>query len=726
MPINLTTLNSHLNDIATQLNSELTPQKVQSQLNRSLTILNNAAIPLEDSVATINSENRAEFLTALQQESLTPRQWRHELIIDLQRLSNRLDRLHPKDADGLSAINDGHKGLSATIRWTCEQDVDPETAVPFRESKLGREQLNKAMENVSKEYGHDQRTMRMQMSESLKAVRDEYSETHINDQFPKNASAEYAVTLTERDALIIGKDMAVVQKGSIDDIAKTIASTLREGAKENRWVVGEYAYSAEYWEKAIAGNFEFNLPFYSELSASIRLRDQVSPGKVLETVSGKDIPRPFLFEKPTVCYIEDEDTDVLGYVSGLGRDGKNTVLVAPGKDGRPVFVSPWSLNASDYAMITAANKDYKTISIPPAMNSMERLALFASHADDLQQKIPISTVQEEIDTLHKRWVSLPLDDAEGLMYERQSIREDAEQVARKIVAPVFGGDKERKAIDSLVKLSLLTAHNGSERSRLVFGVPENLGTRSVDQSPSYEVVRSKNDDDTCNILWLHLEGEPGKGSDPYREIENVPNDLVTQAISEISHRNRETAGIKQAGMNGLAVYGTLHNGSPVFAGHWLNAEEERKLTNHSPVSLAAQNVMEGPSLTNTQASPDNVNANSERKVRDVIELLHGDNISAEATEKAYAIAAHTNTYELIAPDEENPARSTNIEINPLMLNIADDDEIRIAVAQKVACSEARDELKAHLIGRVQGAPKDEPTLDLDNLEDEDAGLSMNN
>lgn len=694
MPVNLAEMDANLRTVEQQASGELTAPLIRGQLEMTLKSLRDTAIQTDPNPIEIPTHNTLEFAQAGLTAKLSPRQWRHQTINEIERLIERLNQAHPHDRAEQAHINQIHKWNADLIREVCAYDIDPVQVLPFRQTARGRDTLTMAAKEATEIHGHDIRKGREHINRRMTAALADHLQQHINEQFPVATGRTAAPVLSERDVLTLGKDVWDALSEKHDNPATQTATLLKAGCDQNRWQVDQRFLTSSYWIGAHSTGFDLALPAHSELSAITRIQDQILPWDALEIVRGSSSRFEFSPNKPTVQFIDSGNPQEVSQLQHFRQEGKNTkVMVAPDRNGEPMMIAPWSADTPNYYLVTAPWKLYQILRVDEGVDGKDRLAIFQNAAETLGNNRNAQWVGTQVEALSRRWKELPTNAPEYLKDELRSIQSDLTELATHLPPPGHGSKEQLDAARNLIKLMTWMPTSDPGNTLLTFRLPTHRGTCPDNQRPNALVDRHDNGDGTSDITW-HTIGDSGIASpESFNSLRNVLNHEASSAIANEALKGNYTYGATQPGAPGFNVHTPSHNGASPYVGHWMTQEDRKALTQRSVASL--RSWMADP---DDPALRDNFQADLAAYA--IVELVYGQTISSQQADNVYDGLIFDGDLILDATSD-NPGRIA-ITLPKGLTRIAAPEEIKAALSQQVALNpELAPDRAQEILGNIQ-------------------------
>lgn len=720
MPTNLAVLKRNLDIVRSQSPEDLQVPRVLSQLHISQQALEDAAIPFDNHSVSIPAKNDDQATMYSVNEEYTARQWRYQVLSDLNFLRERASQAESPTASAeLQKVNEAHVGLADLIEWVCEEDADPTQVMAFQETDRGRKALTEATRAAYDKFGPS--NMRETRAAIERHLGEELAQSYVDyldNQFPKQTSLSEAPMLTERDVLRLGKELWSAFRYETNTPENRIGATLAAGRQENQWQIEDRFLKADYWRSAIDTAFEQALPSYSQWTATTQLQDRLTPAQAMKSIkrNARTARKQFNPVDPVVTYLEDGvDNSVL---SDLGRDGVNHIVVFGDKQGDPLVATNLYPGLLDYALLTAPDKNCKAVHLKSS-DAQARLQVLQSVAQELKPKLTpqrLDWIDREIEKTFQMWRDLPLTDRHDLKAGIKDVHERIHQLARELPAPgVRGGASGRDSVRRLVELALLSGMPRNDGRPLEFRLPDELETGPFGLCPAAEVTRVDNGDGTYDIHWQGLDDHGNTKDEPYRVARSVPMSDMNAYIRRVSSEAGEIIGLRAPTIPGLVVHDFTPEGNAVTTGHYVSEQERKASVTHSPYTLLYRDST-GTPLFDWKDNRYRSGADAREMQEVAVEMMHGGTLSGEQTLQAIEVASFDGDFLLdLNQAEEDLVGTPQFNLNPELFRVASRDDLKTALCQHIACSTLESTRAGAMIQNVQNGSWIDAKRSLDEM-----------
>lgn len=719
MPTNLTVLRRNLETVRSQTAEELQTPRVLTQLHTSQQAVQNAAIPFDHSDIVIPAKNENELTSWKVQEQYTARQWRYQILSDLERLYKRASLADSKTGGSdLQKVNEAHVSLSELIEWVCEQDVDPTQVLAFQETENGRAVLIEASKAAYREFGtHNMREARAAIEKQLGLELASQQEDYLAKQFPRQTSLTDAPTLSERDVLRLGRELWSAFRHTKDAPESEIGATLAAGQKQNQWQIEDRFLTADYWRSAASNGFDWALPSYSEWIAIIQLQDRLTPTQALETIerNARSARMTLNAVDPVVTYLEDGSDKAP--LATLGHDGANRFLVIADRNDNPLVVTSLHQGLADYAVVSAPGKNCKVAHLksPDAEARLEELLSVAQELRPQLNKQRLTWIDSEIEKTFQQWRDLTVSNLPDLKAGLLDVHQRIHQLANEIPSPGAGSHAGRGCAQRLVELALLSGMPRDNQNPLKFRLPDALETGSHGIRPDAEVLRADNGDGTCDVSWHDLDKHGNTNDEPYRMARSMPTSQANQYIARVSRESGERVGIRPLNLPGLAVHDFTTDGQAAPVGHWVSESDRNKWATGVPHSLIYRNN-DGSQLFNWNDDRFRTSEDAHELQEIAVELIHGGTLTQEQTMHAIEVASYDGDYLLDVEQAEIDLVGTpQFNLQAELFRMSSRDDLKTAICQHIAQSSLEQSRASVKIQNVQSGSWIEAKRSLDEM-----------
>lgn len=736
MPINLAALNEHADRVNEVHPDSINRRTMTTLVSTSLRYLQDIALAADPNQHTYEAGNEKELLLASVKQQGKPslRQQRHSLVLRLSGLMHDLRHVGYSEPSSLSAaeravLRDGHRTHQSVTRLITElgsHDIDPVNVVQWSETKAGRSALAGAVQEAQDKHGTKPSELARQQIRKETGIRflEDYKR-YLDQQFPGNQPDETRPTLTLRDTLIMGRQLADAmqaqenadQPRAMVPIAQQVCDMLVGGQNTFRYnlPLEEGIATHSWWEKAIESDFNLPdiAPSHVELT-NTRLQDQLDPVSVLQFIkmnAGTSRLNPV---DPTVTYLEDFNLDDQALLMSLDKNDNNQIAVIGNGRNEPVIVTKLIPSCPGYLMVTAPNKSYQIVHCPDATGDLtaranSRKATVLAAAETLKPHVAPKETEQHINDLHKRWRSL-IDQhhyigPQAVESRLKEIHLETKHLAESVDAPWLEKTPEhQKNAKSLVILAMLTAHDGSDRQAWTFRTPSGTATRSANQPPALVVgEQTLKPDGTVDMTLLRTDAH-GHPTDESHTLSSVPQSALAQTVAakikELAPHSYDI-GKPTNVFHGLVTHAANTRGDLISTGHWLSDAQHQALTQSTPLALTNKNpktmaplFLDGEYRTQSEV----------QDLKDAVAyLLHGDAASPEQLVWAAEMASYDGDYALIM-DMEDFGGSPKVRVSPFLFETATTEDIRRHLVQQVILRREQEPRLEPIMAHVESTP----------------------
>ncbi|EAZ97454.1 hypothetical protein MELB17_09913 [Marinobacter sp. ELB17] len=679
--------------------------KLARQLKKTLDFVKNTALRFEPETTALKTQTLSEFETVGQERPASTRAIRHRLMESLNDRIAQVENMGPSDATALAKIHTEHQGLAHLATLIASQDVSPCRTEAFIATDRGQKALQQLATEARRVHPDNQKSFRLALAKSMAGALAENLYEHLEEQFPPRGSKVQVMHPADRDILTLGKDLMAVIRHQGRPVAAGIVEYLEAGIDDDQFELGDQYLTETFWNTAIAQGFDKSLDSFSELTASVRLQDQISATDALKLITDQ---MPALFDKtelmrnPSVTFIESDTKNQMAALKRLGHSGENTTLVVPDENGQPIAITPKSSEMPDTWMAGAPGKRLQVIKVSPDMDAFERLHIAQEAINDSAALKSVSDFPNAVKQLYQQWRDLPTNDKGTLRAGLDDIQYSIRQLTATQAPPGFGDRLEGQPLRDLVTLSLLASTGASDRTPLPFSLPRDIATIPSSQPPAAEVCISETESGIYKVDWRSVMPSGEIADESYRRLRDIPSGQVPQEIDRISAEHNESFGLTQPNIPGLATYDTGLSGKSQFVGHWLSDQEKEQLTQHTPAKLMYRDAR-----GEAYFRPDDSFARSPEDAATrsfaIVEMVHGGSITEEQTSMMMEFAEFDGDY-LLDASGEDMVGAPKFRIDPILCATASDIDMKTVIVQKIALSDASTLNAAVMINRVNRTP----------------------
>jgi len=704
MPVNLRSLGRHSEEIR-GLEKAPAATKLARQLKKTLDFVKNAALKFEPETTAFKTQTLSEFETVGQDRPASSRTVRHRLMESLSDRIAQVENTGPSDATLLAKIHNEHQGLAHLATLIASQDVSPCRTEAFIATDRGQKALQQLATEARRQHPDDQKSFRLALANGMAGAMDDNMEVHLEEQFPPRRSKVQALHPTERDIMTLGKDLSAVSRYQGRPVASTIVEYLEAGIDANQWELGDQYLTEFFWNIAIGQGFDKSLSSFSELTAGVRLQDQITATDALKMITDQ-MPEHYdkaeLMRNPSVTFIELDTKNQMAALKRLGHSDENTTLVVPDENGQPIAITPKSSEMPDTWMVGAPGKRLQVVTVSPDMDAFERLHIVQEAINDSAALKQVPDFPSAVKQLYQQWRDLPTNNKDTLRAGLDDIQYSIRQLTATQAPPGFGDRLEGQPLRDLVTLSLLASTGASDRTALPFSLPRDIGTIPSSHPPAAEVCISETESGIFKVDWRSVMPSGEIANESHRRVRDIPGGQVTEEVDRISADHNERFGLTQPNMPGLATYGTGLSGKSQLVGHWLSDQDKEQLTQHTPAKLMYRDAR-----GDAYFRPDDSFARSPEDAATrsfaIVEMVHGGSITEEQTSMMMEFAEFDGDY-LLDASGEDMVGAPKFRIDPILCATASDIDMKTVIVQKIALSDASTLNAAVMINRVNRTP----------------------
>jgi hypothetical protein len=711
MPVNTQKLARHVKAVNAGFSNNDT---LISQIKATHQLVKQIAIPFESNYSQVTAESTTDLEDLDRQKGPQPRWARHRLLESLEKQLVAAEALPAGDIPRLSAVEaliNRHRTSAMAIVSLAKFDIDPLHVEAFIETAAGQKALKESAATARGLSGSDEKAFRARVAKGMaNALASNLSE-YLDTQYPETVQRASAPYPSERDLLKLSKDIMYASKNQGRPIMDGILETLEAGVEDGRWNLDPHFLTKGYWQSAAEMGFDSQLGAYSDLTDTVRLADQISPIAAVRMLTDQLLQDPIQnglatakAKNPTVVFFETGDGAIEDQLKSLKSATQNKVAVVGDDQGKPIVVTPISVELPGTWLITAAGKRLQTLNTAHVADTDSLLQVvrdIASESPELPQRPDITG---DVAELYDRWRALPINNKDTLNAGLKSIQEAIRALTATQPAPGFGEREQGKPVRDLVALSLLANSGGYDRAPLPFGIPRGLGTVPPGQAPDAELVINQDDESyfTGRLFQLDEHGTPLPSV--YKSTFSTDRKTLNKQISALIAQDDETIGIKQSNQSssqlpGLRVIRPLNTGAAVHLGHWMSQKDTDRLTQHTPLELIRKDALGHPFF-----KPEDSYARPEREAAsrcyEIVELIHGNSISEETAMWAMEFAEFDGDY-LLDTSGDDLVGATKFRLEPELRLLASDEDMKTAIVQQIARSITPAMDAAVMINRVK-------------------------
>ncbi|KXS55329.1 MAG: Uncharacterized protein AWU57_315 [Marinobacter sp. T13-3] len=707
MPVNQTLFNKHL-DALRAAQGEPDWQDTADKLARSYGFLEDLQIQEGmESVIITGYDSEDDLAAAQLLEGEPARHWRFRLMNQLARLRQQMAHTHPSDGDAIQAVRREHQGMTGAMEWLVKQDREPPMRyVPFAQSEIARQAIKREAD-----VNNDPDQARVRLREYQASVISDY----IKSQLPPARDGEQPARLTDRETFAIGKDIwSVAAHLSSDDspslaTARLFSELLNERRMDHRGKVDgngkPVVIMAAFWDQVSNAGFDKHLDKHVSpaMKSHLLLQDRLPVRDVLNWLHRT--VKDFRLSSVEVSYLEtiNGDHSPIMALTEPSPEHARVEVIGTEAINRPLLATQWHPDAPNHIAITSPGRGVMVTHLPDGEDADARMARIQEVATELPISLNPMQAQKRLDRIKQAWYDLPTDDQAELASGLNAIERDIKTLARQLPPPGMGSAKYERVTTDLVKLPLLMGRD-RHLMDLEFAPPKGLGSIPTDQRPDRFVDRINNGDGTTDVVFDRAGSAPG--TEPER-LRGIPNEQVRASIAGLAAENNWTLGTRPTGLPGYSVYAPSQAENPernVFIGHWMSKGERDLLLKHKPIGLLHRTtkgtpLFESPAL----GEPRRNEEDAERMKYATINMMHDGETEPMLIHGAYDTASYDGDFLVeLADDDGWPACSgTQIAIPPELFQHASDKELKTAISQLVALSNAPENLKAEILDHMR-------------------------